>query len=747
MNGIKNWMALGTILIGLSACGGGIQKDATEEKIDVLLSKMTLKEKVGQMNQLNGMGTSEDMVEAVRNGEVGSILNELDVAAINQLQHVAMEESCLGIPLLIGRDVIHGFKTIFPIPLGQAASWNPQIAETGARTAALEATSLGVRWTFAPMIDISRDPRWGRIAESCGEDPYLTSVMGQAMIRGFQGDSLSSATSMAACAKHFVAYGASESGKDYNTTWIPELQLREVYLPPFKAAADAGVASFMCSFNDINGVPSSGNPFLNQQILRKEWKYKGVLVSDWESIGQMIQHGYCIDLKDAGAKAASLGVDMDMMSHAYANHLEALVQEGVVDEKQIDESVRNILRLKIRLGLFENPYVEDMGDSAIYLPASLQAAKEAAIEGSVLLKNKQQTLPITSSVKTIAVVGPMADAPAEQVGTWSMDAEPEHCITPLVAIQQAYGEQYHILSEPGLTYSRDKNEARIARAVSVAQQADVILFFAGEEAVLSGEARCRADINLPGKQTEMLKALKQTGKTVVLIVMAGRPLTIPQETEMADAVIYAFHGGTMAGPALADLLFGKDVPSGKLPVTLPRMVGQIPIYYAHKNTGRPASNITLIDSIEVGAKQSSLGFTSYHLDAGDSPLFPFGYGLSYSTFEYSDFHLSSSSIRKGETLKASCKITNTGNYDAKEVVQLYIRDKVGSLVRPVKELKGFKKIDIKAGETVDVEFTITTDDLAYWNNDMKKEAENGDFSVWIAPDSQSGDAIDFRLKD
>lgn len=747
MNKIKNWMLLGTILIGLSACGNGVQKDATEERIDALLSKMTLKEKIGQMNQLNGAGASEEMLDAVRNGEVGSILNELDVASINQLQHVAMEESRLGIPLLIARDVIHGFKTIFPIPLGQAASWNPQIAETGARTAALEATSLGVRWTFAPMIDISRDPRWGRIAESCGEDPYLTSVMGQAMIRGFQGDSLSSATSMAACAKHFVAYGASESGKDYNTTWIPELQLREVYLPPFKAAADAGVASFMCSFNDINGVPSSGNPFLNQQILRKEWKYNGVLVSDWESIGQMIQHGYCIDLKDAGAKAASSGVDMDMMSHAYANHLEALVQEGVVDEKQIDESVRNILRLKIRLGLFENPYVEDMGDSAIYLPASLKAAKEAAIEGSVLLKNEQQTLPITSSVKTIAVVGPMADAPAEQVGTWSVDAEPEHCITPLTAIQQAYGEQYRILSEPGLTYSRDKNEAGIARAVSVARQADVILFFAGEEAVLSGEARCRADINLPGKQTEMLKALKQTGKTVVLIVMAGRPLTIPQETKMADAVIYAFHGGTMAGPALADLLFGKAVPSGKLPVTLPRMVGQIPIYYAHKNTGRPASNITLIDSIEVGAKQSSLGFTSYHLDAGDSPLFPFGFGLSYSTFEYSDFHLSSSSIRKGETLKASCKIANTGNYDAKEVVQLYIRDKVGSLVRPVKELKGFKKIDIKAGETVDVEFTITTDDLAYWNNDMKKEAENGDFSVWIAPDSQSGDAIDFRLKD
>lgn len=595
------------------------------------------------------------------------------------------------------------------------------------------------------MIDISRDPRWGRIAESCGEDPYLTSVMGNAMIKGFQGDALSSPTSIAACAKHFAAYGASESGKDYNTTWIPEIQLRELYLPPFKAAVDAGAATFMCSFNDINGVPSSGSTFLNRQILRDEWKYDGLLVSDWGSIQQMIPHGFCADLKEAGGKAAIAGVDMDMMSYAYINHLEELIKEKKVDEKLIDESVRNILRLKFRLGLFDNPYIKEGAPSAFYLDSSLQQAKEAAIESAILLKNELQVLPLTSSIKSVAVVGPLADAPADQVGTWCFDAEPEHSVTPLTAIQQECENKIRVISEPGLTYSRDKSEAGIAKAVAAARQADVILFFAGEEAVLSGEARCRADISLPGKQTEMLKALKATGKPVVLVIMAGRPLTIPEEVEMADAVLYNFHGGTMAGPAISDLLFGKAVPSGKLPVTLPRMVGQVPIYYAHKNTGRPASNITLIDDIEVGAKQTSIGFTSYHLDAGDSPLFPFGYGLSYTTFTYGDCQLSTGNMKPGDVLTASCDITNSGAYDAQEVVQLYIRDKVGSLVRPVKELKGFKKIMIKAGDTVRVNFTLTTDELAYWNADMQQRAEAGEFTVWIAPDSQSGEGTDFKL--
>lgn len=743
MNTLKKATVYGLAALSLLACKPG--QDATEQKIDALLSKMTLKEKIGQMNQLTGLGLAEDMQGAIRNGDVGSILNELDLATTNKLQHIAVEESRLGIPLIFARDVIHGFKTIFPIPLGQAASWNPKIAENGARVAALEASSVGIRWTFAPMIDISRDPRWGRIAESCGEDPYLTSVMGNAMIKGFQGDTLSSPTSIAACAKHFAAYGASESGKDYNTTWIPEIQLRELYLPPFKAAVDAGAATFMCSFNDINGVPSSASTFLNRQILRDEWKYDGLLVSDWGSIQQMIPHGFCADLKEAGEKAAIAGVDMDMMSYAYINHLEELIKEKKVDEKLIDESVRNILRLKFRLGLFDNPYIKEGAPSAFYLDSSLQQAKEAAIESAILLKNELQVLPLTSSVKSVAVVGPLADAPADQVGTWCFDAEPEHSVTPLTAIQQECENKIRVISEPGLTYSRDKSEAGIAKAVAAARQADVILFFAGEEAVLSGEARCRADISLPGKQTEMLKALKATGKPVVLVIMAGRPLTIPEEVEMADAVLYNFHGGTMAGPAISDLLFGKAVPSGKLPVTLPRMVGQVPIYYAHKNTGRPASNITLIDDIEVGAKQTSIGFTSYHLDAGDSPLFPFGYGLSYTTFTYGDCQLSTGNMKPGDVLTVSCDITNSGAYDAQEVVQLYIRDKVGSLVRPVKELKGFKKIMIKAGDTVRVNFTLTTDELAYWNADMQQRAEAGEFTVWIAPDSQSGEGTDFKL--
>lgn len=743
MNTLKKATVYGLTIFSLLACKP--EQDSTEQKIDALLSKMTLKEKIGQMNQLTGLGLAEDMQGAIRNGEIGSILNELDLATTNKLQHIAVEESRLGIPLIFARDVIHGFKTIFPIPLGQAASWNPQVAENGARVAALEASSVGIRWTFAPMIDISRDPRWGRIAESCGEDPYLTSVMGNAMIKGFQGDTLSSPSSIAACAKHFAAYGASESGKDYNTTWIPEIQLRELYLPPFKAAVDAGAATFMCSFNDINGVPSSGSTFLNRQILRDEWKYDGLLVSDWGSIQQMIPHGFCADLKEAGEKAAIAGVDMDMMSYAYINHLEELIKEKKVDEKLIDKSVRNILRLKFRLGLFDNPYIKEGAPSAFYLDSSLQQAKEAAIESAILLKNNLQTLPLNSSVKSVAVVGPLADAPADQVGTWCFDAEPEHCVTPLTAIQQECENKIRVIAEPGLTYSRDKNEAGIAKAVAAARQADVILFFAGEEAVLSGEARCRADISLPGKQTEMLRALKATGKPVVLVIMAGRPLTIPEEVNMADAVLYTFHGGTMAGPAISDLLFGKAVPSGKLPVTLPRMVGQLPIYYAHKNTGRPASNITLIDDIEVGAKQTSIGFTSYHLDAGDGPLFPFGYGLSYTTFTYGDCQLSAGNIKQGDALTVTCDVTNSGSYDAQEVVQLYIRDKVGSLVRPVKELKGFKKVMIKAGETQKVEFTLTSDDLAYWNADMQQCAEIGDFTVWIAPDSQSGVGADFKL--
>ncbi len=726
----------------LMACSQ--QKSVEDEKIEKLLSKMTIEEKIGQMNQLTGLGLASEMTLAVREGKVGSILNELDPKTINELQRIAMEESRMGIPLIFARDVIHGFKTIFPIPLGQASTWNPQVAENGARVAAMEATATGIRWTFAPMIDVTRDPRWGRIAESCGEDPYLSAVMGVAMVKGFQGDNLSDPTSLAACAKHFAAYGATESGKDYNTTWLPEHQLREVFFPPFKAVADAGVATFMCSFNDINGMPSSGNNWLNKTILREEWKYDGMLVSDWGSIEQMIPHGVCQDLKEAAEKAANAGVDMDMMGYAYDKHLKELIASGKVSENAIDDAVRNILRLKFRLGLFENPYVKEQEKMPFYAEESLQQARQAAAEGAILLKNEGNILPLTEKIKSVAIVGPLSDAPADQVGTWCFDAEPEHSVTPLAAIRRDYAQQLNIISEKGLEYSREKNESGINKAVSAAKNADVILFFAGEEAVISGEARCRADISLPGAQRSMLTALKKTGKPVVLVVMAGRPLTIQQEVDEADAVLYAFHGGTMAGPGLADVIFGKIAPSGNLPVTLPRMVGQVPVYYAHKNTGRPASNIDLIDSIPVGAAQTSIGFTSYHLDAGDSPLFPFGYGLSYTTFQYENVKLSTNTMSKGESIQASCEIKNTGERDASEVVQLYVRDVVASLARPVRELKGFEKIHLKAGETRTVTFTITPEQLAFWNLNMEHRVEPGEFQLWISTDSNSGTPAVFK---
>jgi beta-glucosidase len=719
---------------------------STESKIEELLSKMTLQEKIGQMNQLTGMGLSTDMKNQIKDGRVGSILNEIDAKTINELQRIAVKESRLGIPLIFGRDVIHGFKTIFPIPLGQAATWNTAIVENGARIAAEEATSTGIRWTFAPMIDITRDPRWGRIAESCGEDPYLTSVMGAAMVKGFQGDKLSNSTSMAACAKHFAGYGATESGKDYNTTWIPEVQLRDVYLPSFKAALDAGAATFMCSFNDINGVPSSGNEMLNQQILRKEWKFDGFLVSDWGSIEGMIDHGVCSNLKDAAQKAVKAGVDMDMMGFAYIKNMEELVKSGTVSEKLIDESVRRILRIKFRLGLFDNPFVKIHDKSSFYTNDALAKAKQAAVESAVLLKNENNLLPLSDKIKSVAVIGPMSDAPADQLGTWSFDGEVSQSVTPLAAILQAFGSKVKVISEKGLTYSRDTNPTGIAKAVAIARQADVVLIFVGEEAILSGEAHCRADLSLPGAQNDMILELKKTGKPIVMVVIAGRPLTIENQIKESDAVLYAFQGGTMAGPALADLIFGKAVPSGKLPVTFPRMVGQIPVYYAHKNTGRPPKNICMIDKIPIGAFQTSLGNTSFHLDAGDKPLFPFGYGLSYSTFKYSEVKITKKEITADEKLTIECNITNTGIYDAAEVAQLYIRDLVASLARPIRELKGFQKIYLKAGETKTVSFTLNADQLSFWNADMVKRAEPGEFQVWISADSQSGEPVTFNYK-
>ena len=509
---------------------------ATEKKVESLLSKMTLEEKIGQMNQITSYGNIEDMSSLIKKGEVGSILNEVDPVRINALQRVAMEESRLGIPLLIARDVIHGFKTIFPIPLGQAASFNPQIAKDGARVAAIEASSVGIRWTFAPMIDIARDPRWGRIAEGCGEDTYLTSVMGAAMVEGFQGDSLNSSTSIAACPKHFVGYGAAEGGRDYNSTFIPERRLRNVYLPPFEAAAKAGAATFMTSFNDNDGIPSTGNAFILKDVLRGEWGFDGLVVTDWASASEMISHGFAADSKEVAMKSVNAGVDMEMVSYTFVKELPALIKEGKVKESTIDEAVRNILRVKYRLGLFDAPYVDEKQPSVMYTPSHLKVAKQAAVESAILLKNDKEVLPLQESLKTVAVVGPMANAPYEQLGTWIFDGEKAHTQTPLNAIKEMVGDKVQVIYEPGLAYSREKNLAGVAKAAAAAARADVILAFVGEEAILSGEAHCLADLNLQGDQSALITALAKTGKPVVTIVMAGRPLTIGQEVEESTAV-------------------------------------------------------------------------------------------------------------------------------------------------------------------------------------------------------------------
>ena len=743
----KNLLYAVALAASLVGCGQPQDNNTEiENKVEALLQKMTMEEKLGQMNQLSPWDF-EELAARVRKGEVGSILNVVNPEEINKIQKIAVEESRLGIPILVSRDVIHGYKTIFPIPLGQAATFNPQIAEGGARVAAIEASADGIRWTFAPMIDISRDPRWGRIAESCGEDPYLSSVMGAAMIKGYQGDSLNDPTAIAACAKHFVAYGAAEGGKDYNSTFIPERVLRNVYLPPFKAAVEAGCATFMTSFNDNDGVPSTANKFVLKDVLRDEWKYDGMVVTDWASAAEMINHGFCVDGKDAAEKSVNAGVDMEMVSETFIKNLKQSVAEKKVSMETIDNAVRNILRLKFRLGLFENPYVVTP-QTVKYADAHLQIAKTAAEQSVILLKNDAQTLPFTDKVKTVAVVGPMADAPYEQMGTWVFDGEKEHTQTPLKAIREMYGDKVNVIFEQGLAYSRDKNVSGIAKAVNAARRADVVVCFVGEESILSGEAHSLANLDLQGAQSQLIKSLAATGKPVVTVVMAGRQLTISDEVEVSDAVLYSFHPGTMGGPAIADILFGKVNPSGKTPVTFPRMTGQAPIYYAHNNTGRPANPTEmLIDEIPVEAGQTSVGCRSFYLDAGNSPLFPFGYGLSYTNFEYSDLKQASDKLTVDGEVNVSVNLKNAGKYDGTEVVQLYVQDKVGSVTRPVKELKAFQRVELKAGESKTVTFTLPVSDLAFWRYDMTYGVEPGDFKLWVGTNSAEGLSADFTVID
>jgi beta-glucosidase len=736
--------------MGVTTVDAQRQVDDIDERVTSLLAQMTVAEKIGQMTQLNASGPDpvENLGERLRSGRLGSILNLADVEVVNELQRIAVEESRLGIPLLVGRDVIHGFATVMPLPIGQAASFNPDIARDGARIAALEAASAGVNWTFAPMIDISRDPRWGRIAESYGEDPYLTSVMGAATIEGFQGDDLAAEGTIAACAKHFAGYGAAEAGRDYAATYIPENELRNVYLTPFKAAADAGVATFMTSFSDLNGVPATGNDFLLRQVLRDEWGYDGFVVSDWDSIRQLQVHGLTENDRESAYAAVTAGVDMEMQGDAYINHLEPLLNDGMIDIAGIDVAAGNILRLKFELGLFENPYTDPRELPAIASEEALATAKRAALQSVVMLQNKNDALPLAADrLESVAVIGPLADEPYEQLGTWVFDGDPGLSITPLVAIRQLLGDEVTVRYVKAMDTSRSAAGPAFDDAVEAAVAADVALLFLGEESILSGEAHSRADISLPGDQAELVRRVRAAGRPVIAVILAGRPLTLANIVDEVDAILFAWHPGTMGGPAIADLLFGVESPSGKLPATFPRMVGQVPIYYAHGNTGKPATpgRAMMIDDIPVGAAQTSVGNVSYHLDAGSTPLFAFGHGLSYAEFRYDNVAVSADEIAIGDTIVVSANLTNAGNVAAEEVVQLYVRDLAGSVTRPVRELKGFQRAQLKPGQTVSVSFELHTDDLAFYGRDMQLAADPGEFHAWIGGSSEADLKVGFRI--
>lgn len=748
---LKNSL-LGSVL-ALALLTGCVQSpssgktDEVETKVQALLAKMTLEEKIGQMMQVSPGGPQEALKESIRKGEVGSLLNVVGAAQVNELQKVAVEESRLGIPLIIGRDVIHGFRTIFPIPLGMAASWNEDLVRESAAIAAKEAASVGIRWTFAPMVDVSRDPRWGRIAESAGEDPLLNAMVARAMVQGFQGPDMSQPDRIAACVKHYVGYGAAEGGRDYNTTLIPDIYLHNVYLPPFKEGVKAGAATFMSAFNDINGVPASGNEYTIRKTLKENYGFDGFVVSDWASIYEMIEHGYVADSKEAAQRGLSAGVDMEMASRTYFDNIKALLDEGQVKMAWVDDAVARILRIKFRLGLFDAPYTDEkLADSVILHPSHLEVAKQLAIESAVLLKNDNNLLPLAKGTP-IALIGPLANEPYEQLGTWIFDGKAENSVTVLDAMKTANGEANTFFAE-GLTYSRDMSTTKFAEAERAIAKAKVVVAVMGEESILSGEAKCLAELKFPGKQEELIKLAASKGKPVVLVVMAGRPTGLARVQDMVASVLYAWHPGTMAGPALTDLLFGDAAPSGRLPVTFPKGEGQIPVYYAHKNTGRPASEKSWnpINTIPVHAVQHSTGNTSHTLDYGYTPLYPFGFGLSYTTFEYGQPQLSATETALGGTINVSATITNTGKVTATETVQCYIRDIAASYTRPVRELVSYQRITLNPGESKEVTFVLDNDNLGYYLPDGTYTIEKGEFHVWIAPNAAAGLQAKFWLK-
>jgi len=704
-----------------------------EREVNALIAKMTLAEKLGQLQQLDGEANGNfrpEHIDLARKGLLGSTLNVRGAQRTNQLQRVAVNESRLKIPLLFGFDVIHGYRTIFPIPLGEAASWDPKLAEQSATVAAQEANNNGVRWTFAPMLDIARDPRWGRISEGSGEDPFLGAAFAAARVRGFQGADYGAADKILACAKHWVAYGAAEGGRDYNTTDLSENTLREIYFPPFKAAVDAGVGTFMSSFNAINGIPASANHSTLTKVLRDEWKFDGFVVSDYTSVRELINHGVAANEEQAASLALNAGVDMEMVSRSYSHFGPQLLDQRKLTMATIDEAVRRILRIKYRLGLFDHPYTDEAREpQSLLRPDSLTLARQIAARSMVLLKNDRDLLPLDKNVKSIAVIGPLADDRRAPLGWWAGDGRAENTISPLAGIKAKVGAQAKVGYAKGCEI-KDDSTAGIAEAVALAKDSDVALIFVGESADMVGEAASHSSLDLPGRQMDLVKAIQATGKPTVVVLINGRPMTIPWIAENVPSILEAWMAGTQSGNAIADVLFGDVNPGGKLPATFPRSVGQVPIYYNHMNTGRPP--------------EASNRYTSKYFDAPWTPLFPFGYGLSYTTFKISNLQLSAPQIRASDKLTVSVDVENTGRRAGDEVVQLYIRDVVASMTRPVKELKGFQRVTLQPGEKRHVDFTLTRDQLAFWNREMRFVVEPGEFRVMVGSNSQ--DVIEAKFE-
>lgn len=718
---------LGALLVSLTlpASRSHSQRSGDVEKqINALLARMTLAEKLGQLQQLDGHADGrfkDDQPELVRKGLLGSTLNVRGVKNTNDLQRIAVEQSRLKIPMIFGFDVIHGYRTVFPIPLGETASWDPAAVKRAASIAAAEARAAGVHWTFAPMVDIARDPRWGRIAEGSGEDPYLGSVMARARVQGFQGTDYSANDKVVACAKHWVAYGAAEAGRDYNTTDVSERSLREVYFPPFKAAVDAGVGTFMSAFNNLNGVPTSANPFTLTEVLRGEWKFDGFVVSDYTSVEELIKHGVAADGAEAAQEALSSGVDMEMVSHLYNQHAAELLKQRKLTPQTVDEAVRRILRIKFRLGLFDKPYANEARERAVlFSSANVAAAREIAARSMVLLKNEKDVLPLARSVRSIAVIGPLADSQKDMIGSWTGDGKAEEAITLLQGLK-AKLPQAKINYAKGCEIGCETADG-FEDAVRAASESDVVILAVGESAEMSGEAASRTSLDLPGRQLDLVKVVQDTGKPTVVVLMNGRPLTINWIAENTPAILETWFAGTQGGNAIADVLFGDVNPGGKLPVTFPRAVGQIPLYYNHFNTGRPP---------DINSK-----YTSKYLDLPWTPLFPFGYGLSYTQFKITNLQLSASRIPANGKLTVSVDVENVGKRAGDEVVQLYIRDVAASMTRPVKELKGFERVRLEPGMKRRVEFALNPEQLGFYNRKMSFVVEPGDFKVMVGPNSQ-----------